>query len=123
MIQEQITSKAKRLAHWSLDDIIRDVERHKGWFDPSREMYKEFLFRYGCRILELYRCDVSRLITPLVHRQAIRTLMATQAHYDMTDKLYHIYIPPSSMWDDMLTHDIKDGFYRKEIDALIKENP
>ena len=94
----------------SISDIVNEIERHKGIFDPSREEYLDWVFRYSCRMLECYGLNPTahpEKLNNVIREYTMMTLQTVKKNYWEDGKPYTIYIPAVEAIDDCLDYDIK----------------
>ena len=98
-----------------IDDLLHEIDRYKGVYDPSKTEYLDWVFRYTCRLLECHGFDPkvhTEEFEKVMRRYVSKSVEMVQANYWKTNKETIIYVPPVEVIDDCLEWDIK---HRREI--------
>lgn len=94
----------------TINELLERIDKHKGVFDPSKEKYLDWVFRYNCRFMELYDLHPAshpRILENLMLERVNETLLHVKSQYWKTTQFTVIYVPSVESIDTLIEYDIK----------------
>lgn len=94
----------------TITELLERIDIHKGVFDPSKEVYLDWVFRYSCRKLECYGLNPaleSSKLRETIHSYVLDTAKMVVNHYWKHTTPCKIYVPDIASIDELLEYDLK----------------
>ena len=94
----------------TINRLLNEIERHKGVFYPSRDVFIDWCFRYNCRLLECYGINPAQNPSELnkrIYNMVKKVYVATVKNYYYDTTLSKYYVSSVDSIDNILTEDIK----------------
>lgn len=94
----------------TIDELLNRIDKHKGVYDPGKEEYLDWVFRYNCRKLERYDIipkDNPEKLTELIQQSVLDTAKMVVSHYWKHNTHCKIYVPSIESIDELLAYDLK----------------